>query len=135
VVTVSFQDKSLAAESIPYTSSYKHRRFSDPVEKSLEAADPLHVHMRHVRQSERHVQDVIYETLAALKGLRLSTNEASQALVKKTICLIGSGNFTVKPQMFLTFKHFLMLETFPLLTSSWKARVCFSTRISSWSSH
>ena len=38
--------------------------------------------MRHVRTSERQVCNEIYETLADLKGIGLSANEASQALIK-----------------------------------------------------
>ncbi len=57
--------------------SAKKKRFSDVQDSS----DILPAHMRHVRVSERIIRDDIYETLADLKGLGLSSSEASSALI------------------------------------------------------
>ena len=70
------------------TPSHKRKRFSN-IDSNQESEDILPCHMRHVRVSQRVIRDGIYETLADLKGLGLSTNEACQALIKVANNLFG----------------------------------------------
>lgn len=68
--------------------SAKRKHFSD-IGSSQECSDILPAQMRHIRVSERIIQDDIYETLADLKGLGLSMSEASSALIKVSNNLFG----------------------------------------------
>ena len=85
--------------------SSRRRQFTAGEEESEDELPPK---LRHVRLSERIVRDDVYETLADLKGLGLSTNEASQALIK-----VANNLFNRKWKMFDEDNEKYDLDTLP----------------------
>ena len=68
-------------ESTPTSSNLPNDIYPSSSGCMEQVNDLLPIQMRHVRKSDRIIREEIYETLADLKGLGLSSNEACKALV------------------------------------------------------